>query len=237
MTHQLRDGTSVEDPRLGRLIDFDERSRAFNARTLLGDTTQPRSYTWACKANLDQGREGACVGFAWAHEHVARPYERLGDAAMAREIYFAAQRIDEWAGGAYPGATPFYEGTSVLAGAKVSKERGHISEYRWAFNLNDALTVVSRHGPAVLGTWWWTGMFRPDDKGFIRPTGSREGGHAILVRGVNVKAKTVLLHNSWGTGWGPGTKWGPGTALMTWDDFGTVLYDQGELCVPVVRGT
>lgn len=217
-----------------RLPQFDERSRSFDiARTL--DTTKPRSYTWGCPANLDQGREGACVGFGWAHEHAARPYVRPADNALARALYFEAQRVDEWPGGAYPGASPFYEGTSVLAGAKAAQARGHLSEYRWAFNLNDALTAVSRKGPAVIGVWWWTGMFRPDADGFLHPTGQREGGHALLVRGVNIKARTVVLHNSWGTGWG-GTKYGPGTALLTWDDFGSLLADDGECCIPVQRG-
>lgn len=73
---QLRDGSTVEDPRLDRLVQFDERSRGYGIVPLLEaqDKTQPRSYTWGCDIRtLDQGREGACVGFAWAGEAAARP--------------------------------------------------------------------------------------------------------------------------------------------------------------------
>lgn len=208
---------------LDRREQFDERSRSFDARALL-DTSEPRSYTWGCPAWLDQGREGACVGFAWAHEHAARPYVRPADTALAQALYREAQRLDPW-----PGED--YSGTSVLAGAKAAQARGHLSEYRWAFTLADALAVVSRHGPAVAGVNWWTGMFTPDAEGFIRPTGQVAGGHAILVRGVNVRRRTITLRNSWGRSWGR-----DGDCYLTWDDFGTLLADGGELCVPVRRG-
>lgn len=231
----LRDNSTASDPRLGRLPQFDERSRSFNVRSLFAAAQVPRSYTWACTTNLDQGADGACVGFSWAHELAARPYARPASNTLGHAIYHSAQKLDEWEGGSYPGASPIYEGSSVLAGAKAAQSMGHISTYRWAFTVDDALTVISRHGPAVIGIWWWTGMFDTDSKGFIHPTGQREGGHAILVRGVNVKARTVLLHNSWGASWG-GTKWGPGTALLSWEDFGFLLQDGGECCVPVLRG-
>jgi hypothetical protein len=62
---------------------------------------------------LDQGKEGACVGFAWSHELAAYPVRVEVDDEFARsKIYAEAQKIDEWPGEAY-------HGTSVLAGAKV----------------------------------------------------------------------------------------------------------------------
>jgi hypothetical protein len=212
---------------LNRLPYFDERSRAYNIRAVV-DRTIPRSFTWACAANLDQRSEGACVGFGWTHEAIARPREwnNLGD-GDARSHYREAQKIDPW-----PGEN--YEGTAVIAGAKVAQQRGYIGEYRWAFSTQDALAAISRKGPAVIGVNWYTGMFDTDANGFIRPTGRVAGGHCILVRGVNVKAKTVLLHNSWGKDWG-GTRWGPGTALLTWDDFDRLLREDGECCIPVER--
>ena len=212
---------------LDRLPEFDERSRSYNVRALL-ETAQPRSYTWGCAVNLDQGREGACVGFGWAHEANAKPKVHYADDRTARAIYNAAQKVDEW-----PGEN--YEGTSVLAGAKVcTDEFKYMAEYRWAFNLTDALTACSHLGPVVIGVNWYTGMFDPDSSGRLHLTGQVEGGHCILVRGVNVKARTVLLHNSWGSSWG-GTKWGPGTALLSWDDLGRLLSEQGEVCIPVKR--
>jgi hypothetical protein len=70
------------DRTLDRLVEFDERSRNFSAA--VGLETYPfRSYTWACDPVLDQGREGACVGFAWAHELSARPKVIERDNAFA----------------------------------------------------------------------------------------------------------------------------------------------------------
>lgn len=230
MAIELKDGTITHDPRLDRLVHFDERSRDYPIRTLLA-ADEPRSYTWRLPVYLDQGTEGACVGFSWAHELVARPSEvKDVDTAFARNIYFEAQKIDPWEGGAYPGATPFYEGTSILAGAKSTVATGKITEYRWGFSLNDALVAISRKGPGILGCYWYEGMMNTDDNGFIKPSGAILGGHAIIVRGVSVKNKTVRLSNSWGRNWGQ-----DGDCFMTWDDFNTVLMNDGEFCIPVKR--
>lgn len=228
---QLKDGTTTEDPRLDRLIQFDPKSREYPIRQLVGDKPL-RSYTWGLPiTNLDQGYEGACVGFSWNHELAARPAPVAGITnETARQTYFAAQRIDEWEGGAYPGAQPFYEGTSVLAGVKAVQAQGKIKEYRWAFSLNDALLAIGYQGPGVLGCWWYEGMMNPDAKGFIKPTGRAVGGHAICVRGISVKNRTVRLSNSWGEDWGIG-----GDCFMTFEDFEKVLLNEGEFCIPVQR--
>lgn len=230
MNIELRDGTTTSDRRLDRLVEFDERSRSYPIRQLI-DATQPRSYTWSLTQRLDQGQEGACVGFSWSHELAARPSPVSGISdATALNLYYNAQQLDEWPGGEYTDASPRYSGTSVLAGAKAVQSRGLIKEYRWAFSLQDALLAISRKGPGVFGTNWYSGMFDTDSKGFIRPVGYIAGGHAIVVRGVNVKDKTVRLTNSWGTNWGVG-----GDCFMTWDDFGRLLSEQGEFCIPIGR--
>lgn len=227
---QLRDGSTTTDRRLDRLIHFDERSKQYPIRELVGDKPL-RSYTWRLNTRLDQGSDGACVGFSWSHELAARPAETTGITnATALQTYYQAQQLDDWEGGAYPGASPVYEGTSVLAGAKAVEAQGHLKEYRWGFSLNDVLLAIGYKGPGVLGCNWYTDMFYPDEKGFVKPTGSVAGGHAILVRGVNVKNKFVTLANSWGTSWGKG-----GDCYMTFDDFEKLLMDQGEFCIPVSR--
>lgn len=213
---------------LDRLPEFDPRSRLYNVAEVSPPT--PRSYTWACYTNLDQGSEGACVGFAWTHEWAARPRpvsSVIATESFARGVYHSAQMVDEWDG-------EDYSGTSVIAGAKAMQDRGIIGEYRWAFNLMDALAGVSRHGPAVLGINWYEHMWETDHSGFIHPTGDYVGGHAILLRGVDVTWKRVLLHNSWGPQWG-GTSKGPGTAWLSWDDLEMLMHEEGEVCIPVVR--
>lgn len=215
---------------LGRKIQFDERSRAYPIRAIV-DTRVLRGYTWSCIPRLDQGYEGACVGFAWSHELAAKPKKVLNVTDdYARNIYHDAQKIDEWPGGAYPGASPFYEGTSVLAGAKVVRERGAMEQYRWCFNLTDLLVAIGYTGPVVLGINWYEGMFNPDSKGFIHPTGSIAGGHAIIANGVSIRNKLVKLHNSWGEDWGIN-----GECYISWDDIERLLHEQGEACVPLKR--
>lgn len=221
-----------QDPRLGRLQEFDERSRAYPIMaTLAAAPPSPRSYTWSCGAVLDQGMEGSCVGHAWAHELIARPAIAAGvDQPYARRLYHEAQRIDEWEGGAYDGAGTFYEGTSVLAGAKIVAGLGAMAEYRWAFSLHELAMGVGYKGPAVLGIPWHEAMSRPDADGRIRAEGEWLGGHAILARAVSVKARTFTLRNSWGPGWGRG-----GDAIISWDDLERLLLDGGEACIPVGR--
>lgn len=227
----LKDTSEVSDVRLARLIQFDERSRSFPIHSTF-EGEQPRSYTWRCEAHLNQGHEGACVGFAMTHELLARPSVVSGvDAKFAREqVYWEAQKIDPWNGGSYPGASPFYEGTSVLAGMKVLKRLGYISEYRWAFSLSDLVLAVGYKGPAVLGIPWYEGMFEVHPCGHIHATGRVAGGHAILCKGVSVKNRTFTLHNSWGPDWGS-----KGDALISWDEMDRLLHEQGEAVIPLIR--
>lgn len=209
---------------LDRRVSFDERSRNFPIRAIV--PKRPRSYTWSVGATwLDQGTEGACVGFAWAHELIARPaiVASVTDAFALERIYHEARKIDEW-----PGEN--YDGTSVLAGAKVVKAMGAMAEYRWAFGLDDLRLAIGHAGPAVLGLNWYEGMFDPDEQGFIRPSGSIAGGHAIVCYAVNQKQRYFKLRNSWGRDWGRA-----GDCFLSFDDMGRLLSEQGEACIPVGR--
>lgn len=207
-----------------RLPQFDTRSLAFPIRALLEAKPKFRSYTWRCDQYNDQGSEGACVGFAWSHELAARPVEvKQVNENWALGIYARARFLDEW-----PGED--YDGTSVIAGAKAVKEQGYISEYRWAFGLDDLRLAVGYKGPAVLGLNWYGGMYEPDGYGFIYPDGGLLGGHAILCVGVSEKRKCFRLHNSWGPSWGHG-----GDCFISFDHMNQLLHEQGEACIPVVR--
>lgn len=241
---ELKGGHVTHDPRLDRVPEFDEASRDYPILATIDNKT-PRSYTWRVGAYNDQGREGACVGFAWSHELNARPVVVPTDNAYATRIYKRAQQIDEWPGEAY-------SGTSVLAGAKAVRElvaqdgKALMPEFRWAFGVDDLLVAVGRKGPAVIGINWYQGMFRPDDKGFIHPTGRVMGGHAIVVHGVRLvkinKAEPFSLenidrdksffklHNSWGQGWGRN-----GECYLTVNAMNKLLSERGDACIPVLR--
>lgn len=239
---QLRGGHTAEDRRLDRLPSFDERSRSFPIREVI--PTDLRSVAWRCDPRLDQGQEGACVGYGWSHELAAVPAVVTGVTnQFAREhVYWEAQKIDEWDGGAYPGASPQYEGTSVLAGAKVVQGLGLMDEYRWAFGLDEAMRAISHAGPIVVGTYWLDSMFDPRPSGLLEvDTGSGiAGGHCYMVRGLRLsgylkgegylKQPLIRMRNSWGVGWGL-----DGDAFMKASDFSTLLSMEGEVCVPVGR--
>lgn len=223
-TWRLMDGTRTEDRRLDRLVAFDERSRQFPVRALVGKK-QPRSRTWRLDIRLDQGNEGACVGFGITHELAATPAPVPGmtDTYAREKIYWEAQKIDGQPGGAYPGAVPFYEGTSVLAGLKTAQKIGWMDSYRWAFGIDDLILGVGYNGPAVLGIPWYEGMRTPGSNGVIRATGKFAGGHCILARGVDILKGFFRLSNSWGRTWGI-----DGECFVSFSDMDRLLHDDGE---------
>lgn len=242
---ELKGGAHTEDARLDRVVQFDERSRGYAVQELVQDELISRTWRIITDFVLDQGYEGACVGFAVTHKLLARPFEeRFGrvdpTSTFAREtIYWRAQQLDPWEGGAYPGAHPFYEGTSVLAGIQAAQELGYFPVYRWSFSLEELVRGLVHVGPALLGLDWYEDCYTPDDDGVIRPTGRWVGGHAILARAVRLRWKDkntgrfsgldlarsqVVLRNSWGPDWGP--LWGD--CLVSLEDLGWWLSQNGE---------
>ena len=190
---------------------------------------------------LDQGAEGACVGFAWCGELMASPKPiRFDDADdFARTIYREAQHVDEW-----PGEN--YEGTSVLAGAKVIQASGLIGEYRWAFGVDDVIDTLCAPyadggGPVVIGIPWLDGMYETRPSGLVDVSGSIVGGHALtligyhpnmLIRGEPGRHEVVKWRNSWGSIYGR-----RGTGYVRVDDLERLLASAygAEACVPLAR--
>jgi hypothetical protein len=227
---KLRDGSTTTDPRLTRIPWFDPKSWEYKVSDLFKPKANLRTRTWMCDKYLDQGPDGACTGFSTTHFLLAKPKpetQGMTAAFAKKEIYWEAQKIDPFPGGSYPGADNFMEGSTVLAAMKVAQRDGYIKEYRWAFGIEDVKKALSQIGPVVLGIPWYKDMFNVHPCGMLHPTGEKSGAHALLAKGIRVKRQTIVLHNSWGDGWG-----NEGTAEIHWDDLAYLLQRGGEACVP-----
>lgn len=231
---------------LGRHQEFDERSRLFNVAAIFEVAYKPRSYTWARGPQLNQTSYPACVGFSFAEELQDKPVVVPGiNNTLGLAIYNEAHAID-----GIPGP---HDGTSVLAGAKAVQARGHLDEYRWAFNVDDLFIAVGYKGPAIIGIPWFDDMWYPDSSGFIRHgNGNNVGGHALSVRGTkaffitssgpaSTVTQNVLDHsrswfrvtNHWVMGnaaWGIG-----GECFFTVEQLDALLHMGGDACIPVKR--
>lgn len=201
---QLRGGFAAEDPRLGRVPQFDEASRGFDIRATLEehDTVGViHSRSWYNPLYLNQGQTSACTGESRTydlggspvplrvtqdllnalakegHTLTGKTLRQRFDQDFAQAIYRIAQKYDEWAG-------EDYEGSSVLGALKACAALGLIGEYRWAFNIDDMCSALSTLGPVVVGTTWYNSMFDPRPSGALEidPSSGEAGGHAYCFR-------------------------------------------------------
>jgi len=218
---------------------YDKKSKKFPVSAILPKEQELKYTVWETGPIIDQGSEGACVGFGWTAETLAGPIQidlrniqhdvPRDPTGFAHYIYKEAQKIDQW-----PGED--YSGTSVLAGAKILMGLDILHEYRWAFSVQDIIGTLMAHGPVVLGVNWYSGMYvAPEGK--LSIFGNHVGGHCILAVGYNPSSEkfggkeTIFLQNSWGEDWGIN-----GIAEMTVEDLNRLVNEGGEACVPLARG-
>lgn len=236
----------MRDLSLGRKIEHDPRSRAFPVRTVPAGEPLIRRVTHRRYGPvLDQGSVGACTGFAMAHSLNTRPVNIAGDTLAngrstyrefeALDLYATATTLDQWPGEYRLDGSGQDTGSSGLAACKAAKQKGYISEYRWAFGFPAFLTALMS-GPVMVGTWWYEAMFTPDQMHVVRPAGGKAGGHEYVAIGVHYLDRTeyrnslLTFQNSWGRGWGD-----RGRFHMTFGDFALLLQDQGDAVVPIRR--
>lgn len=217
----------MQRPILDRIPSFDARSRTFPIRSLVSPTARIRKRVWTPRSEpLDQGPDGACVGFSWSHELAATPVRREVTVASAFQLYARAREFDQAMGNHWPA------GASVLAGAKACKADGFISAYYWAFGIEDVIAALVAKGPVVLGINWYDSMFSTDHNGLIPVGGNFVGGHAILAYGYwpqhpKIGDDVIAVQQSWGPAYGLG-----GRAFFRVTDLARLLSESGEACVP-----
>jgi C1A family cysteine protease len=228
-----------QDPRLDWVSKHDPRSLEYPIRSIVGTSVEERAVSWATGSVLDQGSEGACVGFGWTGELLASPrpspYTSAASANQyARGVYYAAKQIDEFTG-------EDYEGTSVIAGANVIRNRGLIGEYRWALSIEDVRAAVITQGPVVIGIPWYSEMYSTRPSGLVKTGGELVGGHCILITGYHPgmriqgedydeRFRVFRWRNSWGLNYGRS-----GTGFVRYEDLRDLLANWGEACVPMAR--
>jgi hypothetical protein len=217
---------------MGRLYFLDERDEGYPLSAVLQQTDRRRRMWWDEGWWGNQGADPYCVAFSWAHFLADGPrpasifsFRRPG--VDTRVLYCEAQKNDPWPGDC---ATPLYDGSTVRAGAKVLKDWGLISEYRWANGANEVAQAVLTQGPVVVGTMWYEDMFNADRTGLITATGRAVGGHAYVLNGVDLDTGLFRIKNSWGPTWGL-----RGRGYISISHMDRLLNNFGEACVAMQK--
>lgn len=217
-------------------LRHDERSLAYKVDKQFVFSTKPiRNRMWTKRVLLDQGSYrcpicnefGACTGYSACQMLATTPKTivQLTD-EDCHKTYHGAKLRDQWTGEGY-------EGSSVLGAMQYLKDMKVLSVYYWATTLAEIQHGVSHYGPMVIGVDWFANMMRTDEYGFISPSGSHVGGHAIEVGGISLPREAFWLPNSWGP-WGHK---GTGGAWLKWIDMAYLIEMRGEFALPrKVRG-
>jgi len=186
-------------------------------------TPSDQDKTWDNpRAVLNQGQEGTCVGHGWAQWGNTSPVNDDYSHDDARKIYLDATTHDGHTDNTYQ------QGASVRGGAQAMQDRGRLSNYAFTQSVDTAKNWVQNKGPIVMGTNWYTDMFKPDASGLIKITGSYAGGHCWLWSGNIPEEGVAFCENSWGDAWGL-----KGFFLVKFTDIATLLSQQGEACAAV----
>jgi hypothetical protein len=215
----------------------DQRDLRFSVAPLIAQVEEIKTKIHAGPyVRLDQGEEGACVGFGITNDLMGspvrvRPPDYKGDLrgqkltagnAFAQKVFEMARRdFDPW-----PGED--YDGTSVRAGFQAAQFLKAIEEYRW-IRTPEEFRAALQKTPVIIGVNMYANMARPDANGFVRAGGSLLGGHCMCTNGIYVsKSRTYYrIRQSWGEHHGI-----RGDIFISDEDLmGVVFEDDGEAAV------
>lgn len=222
------------DPRLGRHVHHDIRSRLYEHDTA---SLQLQSVRHSLHGPvLNQGQLGSCTGnsgidclrldpfyYTLTIYNTPSTFPYSLDEPGAIRLYSAATQLDD-VDGTYP---PDDTGSSGLAVAKALKAAGMISGYTHTFSLDAALKALTQY-PLSVGIRWYEDMFTPDPDGRVHIGGQLAGGHQIAADELDVANERIWFLNSWGASWGV-----QGRFYLTWADFYVLLKQDGDVTVYV----
>lgn len=230
----------------GRIAVPDGRDKNFSVGRLM--SMAPRQYHALPKEKLypqdaiwlDQGQTSECTSYGWHHRLIDSDainvvdMQKWGSGNTATEMhgfYCEEQTKDPWPGDC--NNPPFYDGTSVRAGAQVARDRAWIKAYLWCFDIMSVEYSLIDLGPIVLGIDWYAGMSDVDGKGVMKVRGQLEGGHCVVLNGF-VKHRLgdhwFRIKNSWGRSWGDN-----GNGWIQKSELKKLITADSEFCVPLAH--
>lgn len=240
VTTQILPNPTDTPHRLGRHVEHDDRSRDFEFSGPRRGLDRDQLWTFS-KPVLNQMNTSSCVGNTFtqfvntdwcAPLRVHRKVDWYGE-AEALECYHLATVADGISADIYP---PADDGTSSLGGAKAAQQLGWIDRYEHAFDFDTFRSAIQQQ-PVCVGTLWTNQMFNADPTGMIAvgqlgdvndPNNPNiAGGHEYLALGISYTLRRVRFLTSWGPSFALG-----GQFMMTFDDFETLIANQGDIVVP-----
>ena len=241
MTSDLHIVTADQlDPRLGRHVVHDPRSRNFAyvqvatpekpakriRRRVYGPRRTPNQPIGCC-TGVDQA-----VKCDAAENRIHRVVLGMDDAI---HVYSIATGLDG-DGEQYP---PTDTGSSALYACKAAQQLGWIDRYEWIFGgARGVLAAVAgtpgKPGRCVgVGTWWYADMFNPDPKTLlVKPTGPKVGGHQWTITGWEPRYDALEGLCWWGPDFGQN-----GRFRISLETLDMLLADDGDAHVPYRRRT
>lgn len=192
------------DPRLGRNVAHDDRSRAFTGPLVGTGTTLAtvfhRQYDPTPMPNQVIGNCTGCAEMMMANTVGNRRVGKVLTMAQADRCYFRATEIDGFDGTMPPEDT----GSDGLHAAKASVEQGVGSSYRWYFGIDQVLRGLQLL-PIAVGTVWLNRMFDPDPRTHVVSVDQSDevaGGHEWLLTGYDARTRLVTGKCWWGPDFG-----------------------------------
>jgi hypothetical protein len=230
------------DPRLGRHVEHDDRSKMvehmFAARDL---KPKHKDAHWTSLAPpINQLDTGSCTCssemnvlntdfFTAARQEINGHPSSFFTQQDALDLYALATKLD-----AFPGFYPEEDtGSSGNAAAKASVRKKWLTSYSWLFSFSSLQATIERR-PLTIGTLWTNKMF--DCKNGIVTVGSLAdsniaGGHQYAMTGIVWNDGLFEFRNTWGDQdeW-PGCKPG-GYFAMSFSDVRSLQEADGDVTV------